>query len=156
VKLGLGSADEVSNAIRQMVTDVADAEDGHPVDRVLVEKMVADARHEMIIGIKRHPSLGLAMLIGRGGSNVEETAEFETVLLPLVAPDLDRAIRKLGLANEANGPGAAFKQACEAVAGYAEANQDRLVTLDVNPVMITANGDAVAADALIVIGKEGT
>jgi hypothetical protein len=38
-----------------------------------------------------------------------------------------------------------------AIAAFAEANRDRLLELDVNPLMVRADG-AVAVDALVVLG----
>ena len=45
--------------------------------------------------------------------------------------------------------------AIQSVCNYAEANCDRLVELDVNPLIVRA-GDAVAVDALISLKKEET
>ncbi|MEM9277561.1 MAG: acetate--CoA ligase family protein, partial [Pseudomonadota bacterium] len=152
VKLGLNSSEEVSEAAKQMAADVGSAQGGHEVTHVLVEKMVSGANAEIIIGIKRHPALGLALMIGRGGSQAEEMARFETVLLPLTNDDLDRTFETLSVNHH---PAIdELRKNCEAVASYAIANTDKLVTLDVNPVMLTEDGQAVATDALIVLGKD--
>lgn len=151
VKLGLNSVEEVTAAANQMAQDVVSAEGGHEVTHVLIEKMVSGANAEVIIGIKRHSALGLALMIGRGGSLAEEMAQFETILLPLVDGDLDRAFEKLRFASH---PAIdQLKKNCEAVVGYALANAKHLETLDVNPVMLTADGEAVATDALIMLGE---
>ena len=151
VKLGLRSISEVENAARQMAKDVSMATGGHAVTHVLVEKMISGANAEIIVGIKRHPALGLALMIGRGGSRAEEMAKFETMLLPLCEDDLDRAFSFLHLSDH---PAIdALRNNCLAVAAYAVSNVDSLVTLDVNPVMLTESGDAVATDALIVRGR---
>jgi acyl-CoA synthetase (NDP forming) len=149
VHLNLADAAAVRAAAEHMATHVAAADGGHPVDRVLVEKMVADVHGEIIIGIKRHPALGLALMIGLGGSAAEQMARFETLLLPLQHADLDTATAKLGWGGHAG-----LRQAAQAVADYAAANHERLVTLDVNPVMLTADGSAIATDALIVLADE--
>ena len=151
VKLGLTSSDEVADALVQMVKQIETSEYGHPVSRVLIEKMVEDADTEIIIGIKRHPAMGLAMMVGRGGNRAEEMARFETLLLPLSNNDLDRVFDRLGVAKH---PAAgSLRKNCQAVAAYAAANSENLLTLDVNPVMLTPNGTALATDALIVIGN---
>ncbi|MEM7068479.1 MAG: acetate--CoA ligase family protein [Pseudomonadota bacterium] len=152
VKLNLRSREEVETAVAQMQKDVAAADGGHTVDQVLLEKMVEGANAEMIIGVKRHPALGLALMIGRGGSQAEEMATFDTLLLPLSNGDLGKALSKLRIANHPSR--ARLEEACNAVASYASQNADKLVTLDVNPVMLTSNGDAIATDALIVLGKD--
>jgi len=150
VKLNLASSADVNTAAQKMQNDVSSSRGGHAVTHVLVEKMVANANAEIIIGIKRHPALGLALMIGRGGSQAEEMAQYETLLLPLNDGDLDRAFKRLAVENHIAAK--ALAQNCKAVADYACANADKLVTLDVNPVMLTAEGDAIATDALIVLG----
>ena len=148
VHLNLTDAAAVRAAADMMAGHVAAADGGHTVERVLVEKMAASVHGEIIIGIKRHPALGLALMIGLGGSAAEQMACFETMLLPLQDADLDTAITRLGWEGHAG-----LKQAARAVADYAAAHHERLVTLDVNPVLLTADGSAVAADALIVLAE---
>lgn len=152
VRLNLESKQQVTDAIRKMAADISSSDSGHEMSEVLIEEMVANATAEMIIGIKRHPALGLALVIGRGGSDVEEKARFETMLLPLKEGDLDRTFDKLGI--ELHPAINEFRKNCEAVSAYAIANSKTLVTLDVNPVMLTMDGSAMATDALIVKEKE--
>ncbi|MEZ5809948.1 MAG: acetate--CoA ligase family protein [Rhizobiaceae bacterium] len=150
VALNLNDAADVQTACAAMAKRVAGADGGHVVEQVLVERMIAGSDGEMIVGVKRHPAMGLALMVGRGGSRAEEMARFETTLLPLAEGALGAMFARLGVAEH---PAAAkLDKACRAVAAYAEANRDRLVTLDVNPVMLTASGGAIAADALIVLG----
>ena len=150
VHLGLADAEAVRAACVRMARDVPGAEGGHSVERVLVEKMVDGFDTEVILGIKRHPATGLSLMLGMGGSRAEAMASFTTLLLPLQDGALDAAIADLGLsAHPATGE---LRRAAEAVAAYADANAHNLVTLDVNPVMLTRDGRAVATDALIVLG----
>ncbi len=150
VRLGLCTPDEVEAAARQMAQQVCAAEDGHTVLRVLVEKMIANVETEIIIGIKSHPALGLAMLIGRGGGDVEANSSFETLLLPPDGANLAMAIGRLGVKHHQ-----ALAKAAHAIAAYADAARDRLVTLDVNPLILTSHGEAIAADALVVLAAKG-
>ena len=151
VRLNLNSREEVDEACRQMVLDVKQAEGGHEVKTVLVEKMISCSDREIIVGIKRHSSMGLSLMVGKGGGSVEEIAEFYTLLLPLVDEELDSALKKLHLASH---PALeSLKRACGSIAAFAIANKDRLATLDVNPVILTRSGETIAADALIVIGE---
>ncbi|MEM7214411.1 MAG: acetate--CoA ligase family protein [Pseudomonadota bacterium] len=150
VALGLKSVEDVTAAAAKMIESVGSAEGGHEVTHVLVEKMVSGANAEIIIGIKRHPALGLALMVGRGGSQAEAMARFETVLLPLADGDIDRVFESLSI--HYHPAVEALRTNCEAVAAYAIANAEKLVTLDVNPVMLTEDGKAIATDALIVSG----
>jgi acyl-CoA synthetase (NDP forming) len=144
VHLGVMSPGDVQVAAEAIARDVASAT-GKGVTDVLIESMIANPRAEFIIGVKRHPGLGLALVIGLGGSAVEQLHRFETILLPLAEGALDRAFARLGIQALP-----ALREAAQAVANYAVANADRIVTIDVNPVIVTASGDAIAADALIV------
>ncbi|MCP4387570.1 MAG: acetate--CoA ligase family protein [Gammaproteobacteria bacterium] len=152
VRLSLDS----ETAVEAAVTDIIAAAKNHSdlrVDRLLVERMIEDPRSEYIIGIKHQPALGLALMIGRGGVSAEELNHHVTVLLPLIESDLIAAMADIGLAVSAPGY-ASMLEAIKAVAAYAMDNHRRLSSLDVNPVIVTAEGDAIAADGLIVLTEE--
>ncbi|MEZ5478946.1 MAG: acetate--CoA ligase family protein [Thiolinea sp.] len=149
VKLNLHSAEQVRQAVQQIMTEVAAAAGGHEVTHVLLERMVSQADREIMIGIKRHPAMGLAMLIGLGGSQAEQMARFTTCLLPLTDEELQQALHDLGL--QAHPAAAAVQQACRAIEQYAVQQAGPLLTLDVNPLLLTADGQAWAVDALIIL-----
>lgn len=152
VALDLKDGDQVEKACERMIRRVASAQSGHEVSHLLIERMIDNPDAEIIIGIKRHPAMGLALVTGRGGSDVEDMAQFVTTLLPLTGGALERIISKLGLSQH---PAAnELRTACLAVANYALANHNELVTLDVNPVILTRDGRAVAGDALIYLSKK--
>jgi acyl-CoA synthetase (NDP forming) len=146
VQLNLRNDVELAQALTELTTSVTAA--GHSVEQLLVERMLQDCDEEVIIGVKRHAALGLALMIGRGGSAAEYQAEFETLLLPCTDEEIYSVLVKLNLHN--HGASAALQGACRAVARYAQANLAVLSSLDVNPVMLTREGRAIAADALIV------
>ena len=147
VHLGLATPTAVQAAAEAIARDVQSAT-GETVDRVLIEDMIPDAAAEYIIGVKRHPGLGLALMVGFGGSAVEQMHRYETVLLPLEDGALEAAFGRLGAH-----PAPALIATARAVAGYATTHAGRLITVDVNPVIVTSDGSAVAADALIVRTK---
>ncbi len=150
VHLGLESV-EMVEAAAQAINEAALAYHGKPVERFLVEAMIDSPGDEYIIGIKRQPALGLALMIGCGGVEVEKLDRHATVLLPLVEHDLENALRSIDLLDDKPGYTAMF-EAIRAVAAYAIHNRARLRSLDVNPVIVCASGDAIAADALIELG----
>jgi acetyl-CoA synthetase len=152
VRLGLESADAVDDAV-QAIDAAAIAFNGKPVERFLVEAMVDAPRGEYIIGVKQQPALGLALMIGRGGVDVENQNRHATVLLPLVQRDLDKALQDIGLGDGVPGY-EAMLDAIRAVAAYAVDNRARLRSLDVNPLIVSASGAAIAADALIEVTRE--
>ncbi|MGI9499798.1 MAG: acetate--CoA ligase family protein [Geminicoccaceae bacterium] len=149
VRLALGSSDEVRAAAAQMVEDIVQASDALSLTDVLVERMVDGSIAEVMIGVQCHPAMGLALLVGHGGKAVEEIGRFETLFLPLDRDELIRALDRLGLDSTQ-----ALIEAANAIARYAGANQHNLATLDVNPVILTRDGKAVAVDAVIVLSED--
>ncbi len=154
VKLDLHSEADVRVAVDEINASLAVKKPDFDIKQLLVESMVPASDREIIIGIKRHPALGLAMVIGEGGVFVESHRDFETLLLPLVDSSLMRALAKLKL--DTHPAVESLRSNCYAVADYATMESASLVSLDVNPVLLTVDGDAVATDALIVHGKADT
>jgi len=152
VRLGLESPDAVK-AAAQAINDAAIDYHGKPVERFLVEAMIDAPRGEYIIGIKQQSAMGLALMIGRGGVDVEKLNLHATVLLPLVERDLEKALQSIGFAANATGY-EAMLDAARAVATYAIDNRASLRSLDVNPLIVSASGAVIAADALIELTRE--
>jgi acetate---CoA ligase (ADP-forming) len=143
VKLDLKSTGDVNQA----VADITASLSGNIQEpRFLVEKMIEAPAQEFIIGLKRDTAMGLVMMIGRGGTDVETQAQFTTLLLPLGCGDLDEALECLHA-----GDIPSLRAAVEAVIKFAEHHSQRIIELDVNPVIVTGAGDAVAVDALAVL-----
>jgi acyl-CoA synthetase (NDP forming) len=53
-------------------------------DHFLIERMIAAPHSEFIVGVSYKPGIGHALVIGRGGTAVEELKDFITLLLPPV------------------------------------------------------------------------
>ncbi len=150
VKLGLRTVDDVDAAIAGMRYDLKKSAPDHCLDSVLVETMVDDVTDELLIGVKCHPELGLALVIGRGGVDVEQIRDYTLVLIPASDREISIALDRLLLPDERVTRDELFA-AIRAVEDFARANADRLVELDVNPVMLKRDGSVVAADALVVL-----
>ncbi len=121
---------------------------------VLVEKMVPGAVTELIIGLKRDPQFGLALVVGAGGIFTELLKDSATLLLPTNRDEMTRALKSLriwklveGFRGKSGDQEAVIK-AVEAVAAFAAAHADAIEELDINPLFVLPQG-AVAADALI-------
>ena len=150
VKLNLKTRGDVEAAAKAMA---------HLSDRVLVEAMQSGIVAEMIIGVTRDPLFGPTLTFGSGGILVELLKDAASLLLPTSREDVERAFDQLKLAHlvggfrgRAKGDRKAAIDAIMAVAAYAERERDRLVELDVNPVLILEQG-AVTVDAMIRISK---
>jgi len=146
----------------QEVADAASAIIALPgVDQLLVEAMVSDAVAEVIIGIKRDATLGLGLVLGSGGILTELLHDAITLLLPTTRDEIEQALSTLkgfplldGFRGRPPGDLNALCDAALSVAAYAEAHADKLLELDVNPLLVRPNGHGVVAvDALIRLGK---
>ena len=155
VALNLRNAGEVASAVVDISRSVA-ANQG-TVERFLVERMVADAVAELIIGIKRDEQFGPVLVIGAGGVLVELISDTVSLLLPTdrasVTAAIDRlAISKLldGFRGKKAGDKNAIVDAVLAIAAYGESEWNGLMELDVNPLIVLPEGQGVVAvDALI-------
>jgi acetyl-CoA synthetase len=153
VKLNLKTTDEVQAAIASMA---------HLASEFLVEKMAADVVAEIIVGISRDVQFGLALTLGAGGILVELLKDTATLLLPVSASDIRVALQGLktwpllsGYRGKAPGDVEALVDAVAAIAAYAQAHADRLLELDVNPILVLPQGQGVVAvDALIHLSKD--
>ena len=159
VAINLKSPAEVEAALARMDKSVAAYLKGGRIETMLVERMVGDVVAELIVGIQRDPQFGLALVVGAGGILVELVEDAAMLLLPTSAEEVEAAIRQLKIAKLLAGyrgkPAAdmgALVKSIMAIAAFAEAHRDTLLELDVNPLMVRADG-AVAVDALVVLGQ---
>ncbi len=123
-------------------------------DRFLVEQMVEGAIAELIVAVQRDPAFGLTLTIGAGGLLVELVDDTVTLLLPATSRDVRDALRSLAVWPLLNG----FRgrsgdvdgvvEAVSAVVAYAMSNADRLMEVEVNPLLVRPDS-VVAVDALI-------
>ena len=154
------------DAVREAAAAMQGRLKGH--DRFLVERMVGSPVAELIIGIKRDPQFGLALVLGAGGILVNLVEDAATLLLPTDRASVEAALDGLKVARLLKGyrgqpPGdrAAVVEAVLAVAAYAASERERLLELDVNPLLVLpegqgeGSGGAVAADALIRLAGPG-
>jgi len=153
VALGLCSADEVSVALAEM---------SHLSESFLIEKMVEDVVAELIVGVARDEQFGPYLLVGGGGILVEMMNDSASLLLPVTGERVREALDGLKCAPLFHGfrgrPKADLVAATEAILAVAkmvEVDPSLIVELDINPLMLLAEGrGAVAADALISLRED--
>jgi acyl-CoA synthetase (NDP forming) len=160
VAVNLKSGADIEAALQRMSASLAQYKPGAVIAKVLVEKMVSDVVAELIIGVKRDPQFGLALVIGAGGILVEMVQDSAMLLLPTDRTAIERAVDSLKIAKLLKGyrgrPAGdlrAVANAVAAVAAFAEAHRGNLLELDVNPLMVEKTG-AVAVDALVVLAEQ--
>jgi acetyl-CoA synthetase len=124
---------------------------------LLVEQMVTDGVAEILIGMTADAQFGQIMLLGAGGTLTELLRDTVALLPPFTADAIQAALGRLKVAALLGGyrghPAADIPALIElalACARYAEAQLERLLELDLNPVIVRPAGrGAVAVDALI-------
>jgi acetyl-CoA synthetase len=153
VRLDLGSAAAVSAAVMAM-SDLSES--------YLIEKMIDGVVAELIVGVARDEQFGPYLLVGGGGILVELMKDSVSLLLPTTRERALHALGQLKCAPLFNGfrgaPPADLNGAADvilAVAGMVENDPSSIIELDINPLMLLAEGQGVvAADALISIEKK--
>jgi acyl-CoA synthetase (NDP forming) len=161
----VGPALEHKSDVGGVIVDVRSASDAAAAaqrlailsDTVLVEEMVRDGVAEVLIGVTVDPQFGQILVLGAGGVLTELLRDSVSMLPPFTPAAIEQALLQLTLGRLLGGyrgrPQAdvtALVATAMACARYAEANIDRLVELDMNPVIVRPRGQgAVAVDALI-------
>lgn len=155
VALNLRDAEQLQAALERMRRDLAEHAPTLTFDSVLLEAMASPPLAELIVGVKREAGFGLALVIGTGGILVELLKDSRSLLLPSNDAAIRQALLSLRSAPLLSGfrgrPAAdldALVAAIRAVADYACEYAERLLELDVNPLLVGTHG-CVAVDALI-------
>ncbi|MDH3537706.1 MAG: acetate--CoA ligase family protein, partial [Gammaproteobacteria bacterium] len=130
-------------------------------DQLYLEAMKT-ALAELIVGVTRDAQFGLVLTIGSGGILVELLQDARTLLIPAGREDIEAALADLRSAPLLQGyrgrPRADIGAAVDAILAvqkYAMSKAGSLIELDVNPLLVGAQGQGVfAADALIVLEEQ--
>jgi acyl-CoA synthetase (NDP forming) len=123
-----------------------------------VERMVQGGIAELIVGVTQDPLFGPVMTLGTGGVLVELLKDSATLLLPASRDEIEAALRGLRLFPLLDGfrgrPKADLGAAIAAIEGVADfvlAHAAVIEELDINPLIVCAEGEgAWVADALLV------
>ena len=94
VVLGVGSAEAAAHAYEQIVTAVADAAPGTPIEGVLVSPMRAEGV-DLLVGIVRDATWGLTLVVGLGGIWVEVLADSAVRALPVTSGEVREMLTEL-------------------------------------------------------------
>jgi acyl-CoA synthetase (NDP forming) len=129
---------------------------------LLVEEMVTDAVAEVLIGVTVDPQFGALLMLGAGGILAELLRDTALLLPPFTSAAVQSALGRLGIGRLLGGyrgrPPAdlpALVRTVLACGRFAEENVDRLLELDLNPVIVRPAGlGVVAVDALIRLAGE--
>lgn len=155
VVLNLNSSEAVEAAADDIVQRLAMNHPHVDTSQLLIEKMSKPPVAELIVGVKREPGFGLALIIGAGGILVELVKDSASLLLPTNEQAVLAALKELkifrlltGFRGKAAADIDLVVKAIMAVADFAVDSADRLEELDVNPLLVLED-DVVVVDALV-------
>lgn len=156
VRLGLSGEEATTAAARALIVDVAARKPDARIDGVLVQAM-APASVELVIGLKRDPAFGPVIMLGLGGIFVEVLKDVVFRAAPVSPAEVQVMIEELkgkAVLRGARGKPAVdetkLAELVAAVSRFGAGAGDRLVELDLNPVIASPEG-AVAVDWLMVV-----
>jgi acyl-CoA synthetase (NDP forming) len=156
VRLDCADAAAVRDGVTAMLAEVRRRAPAARIEGVLVQPMLAGGT-EMIVGVKRDPLFGPAILCGFGGIFVELLRDVAVRVPPLdqaealaMLAELRGAALLRGARGRPPADVAALADVLVAVARLAQAHRDSLRALDLNPLVVLDEGrGAVAVDWLI-------
>ncbi|MCK6449432.1 MAG: acetate--CoA ligase family protein [Alphaproteobacteria bacterium] len=154
VKLNLADDAAVRAAFAAITETVRKALPDSAIEGCVVQEMVR-GEAELIVGIRRDPQYGPVVMVGAGGILVELLTDIELALAPVSHEQALEMLKRLRLAKVLAGirgrPALDAKAAADVISRLsflAVDLGDRLVDLEVNPLMLRRAGDGViVADA---------
>jgi len=152
VHLNLGSAAQVRTAALAL-----QASAGAELEGFLVQRQVSGSR-ELVAGVMQDPQFGPVVMFGLGGIFTEALADVVFRVAPLRASDAAEMlaeIRSRTLLGPFRGEAAVNrKQLIATLLGLSRLAMERrdILEVDINPLIITPEGELCAVDALVLTG----
>jgi len=155
VKLNIRNQKELVEAVQIMKKDIHSYNPDLEISSFLIEPMQHDIIAELLIGIARDAQFGLVMVIASGGVMVELIQDKGTLLLPVSNAQLLETLRNLkafplleGFRNQQKVDLNQLVTCIASIAAFAVSQADNLLEMEINPLILTANGP-IAADVII-------
>ena len=157
VAIGLRSEAEVRQAHAAMLASVGAKAPGAVIDGVIVAPMV-QGLSELILGSRVDPVFGPVVMVGLGGIFAEIVQDTAVQMAPVSetqATAMLKSLKAFAVLDGARGRRrtdlVAAARAIAALSRFAVAHADTVSEIDINPLLLKAEGEgAVALDALLV------
>jgi|688.fasta_scaffold69553_2 acetyltransferase len=157
VMLSLKNAEQVQEAFRKIVQNAKEYNSEASIEGVTVQKMVRlSGGVELLIGLKKDPVWGPAIVFGSGGVNVELLQDTAISLLPINKFFASHLIEKTKVFKLLQGyrgqEGANLDYLRDILVNFAQLVIDfpEIAEIDINPLLIKGN-EAIALDARIIV-----
>ena len=161
VIVGLATAAEVKQAFDTIVTRARGYKPEAEIEGVLVQKMASPGT-EVIMGLNRYPIFGPLLMFGSGGIFVEVFQDVAFRLAPIGRNEARRMVREIkgykllqGFRGKPKGDIESVEKCLVALSNMAM-NHPEIVELDINPLLVHAEGKAAtAADCRMILKAPG-
>jgi acetyltransferase len=162
VMVGLESAEEVRQAFDAIVARGRAYQADAVIEGVLIQKM-APAGTEVILGLNRYPVFGPLLMFGIGGIFVEVFQDVTFRLAPIGRNEARRMVRQIkgykllqGFRGRPKGDIETIEKCLVGLSNMA-INHPEIVELDINPLLVHAEGQgATAADCRMILKAPGS
>jgi acyl-CoA synthetase (NDP forming) len=159
VALGLDTPESAAQAVRRMQVTLGARAPQARIDGYLVSPMLTGVV-ECIVGVHADPVFGPVVMFGIGGVAVEVLQDVAFALAPLDEAAAEALVRRVkgvrlleGFRGRPVGDISALAKAISAISKLAARNADRLLSLEVNPLVVLPQGRGVIAlDAVVQTG----
>ena len=144
----------MKKAVREIQASVKQYDSSLETNQFLIERMVVCPRGEFIAGVTHKLGIGHALVIGHGGTSVEELKDFTTLLLPASVVQIEKSLQSLRIMQSLQLHKVDIEvltQTIYNIAQFAYHARDRLLELDVNPIILDIEGSVNAVDAYMRI-----
>ena len=148
VHLGVVGEARVRAAYQAISTRLA-AIDGAVLDGVLVQELLPPGR-ELLVGLERDRQFGPVVVLGLGGGDAEALRRICVRIPPVDGGQVAGMLEELGLP-DLHDRRQRLAAVLNSVASLAALAGDAVESVDVNPLVVGADGSIRAADALIVL-----
>lgn len=161
VKVGIRDPEEVRKAFDEIMENARAYSASAEVHGVLVQEMV-EGGTEVLVGVSSDPHYGKTIVFGLGGVFVEVLDDVSLRILPIELPDAESMIdeirgRKIldGIRGQKPRDIPALAETIRRIGELAWDLRDRIVEMDVNPLLVFEKGKGVKAlDALVVLSDK--
>lgn len=150
--LGVDGDPEAKRVMADIERRLRDYDPSLSLDGFLLEEMIDDGIGELLVGVRRVPGVGMTLTLAVGGTTVELFRDTATVILPAGRDTLSDTLRSLrlfplldGWRGRPRGDIDAALDAIENICRFADRFADRLMDLEINPLLVRPAGKGVVA-----------
>lgn len=152
IALGVAGALEITRVVAGML-DLASSRE-LKCEGVLIEEM-QPIQFEFLVGLRRDPTLGTVLVMGRGGVSVEVDPDVVRIFLPVSPDQITALLGRLrtsrlysGFRGKAAAPLAEIARVIASLAAMFQAD-DSIREVEINPLVCDDRGGVVAVDASV-------